>query len=103
MTLQPVLMHRACLQRDNQHEQVGNICCQVIPEQDVFRNVQKANHGGHGILSVALSVVTGSSASRVPVCSTRCKRFLSSSLTFALSRSSSSSFPRKSAFSRAVK
>src|ERR1700687_2888898 len=103
MAFQPALVGCGSLQRDNSHRQVGQIAGQVIPEERVVGEIEKPNHGSNATLSAVCAVFDGSSAGSAPVCSTFCKRPFPSSLIFVPAWISASSFPRRSAFSRAVK
>src|SRR4029077_19438883 len=96
-------MGRTGLQGNHQHHQIGEIAGQVIPKERVVRDIQESNHGSNAALPERLSLTASSSARRVPVRSTFCRRSLTSSLISVLTRSSFSSFARKSAFSSAVK
>src|SRR6266480_2918696 len=103
MAFQTTLVRRTCLQRDNQHGQVSQIAGQVIPEERVIRNLQEPNHDRNADFAGSNSASTVSSASSTPV-----RRIFHSLVFSALfpavqASSSSSSLPRKLAFSSAVK
>src|SRR5258708_16216675 len=99
MAFQPALMRRAGLQGNDQHNQIGDIAGQVVPEERVVRNIEKSNHGSDATLSAKLPVFAESSCKRHPPCRTFCRRSLLSSPLSVLILLSSSTFPPNSALS----
>src|SRR5205807_7137278 len=70
------LMSRARLQRDDEHHQVCQIGCQVVVEESVVGDLQKATHDLDAVPAEAKSAGVGCSAGSVPVRSTSSKLFL---------------------------
>src|SRR5260370_16346731 len=96
MAFQPALMRRTGLQSNDQHNQIGDIAGQVVPEERVVRNIEKSNHGSDATLSAKLPVFAEASCKRHPARRTFCRRTLASSPISVLIWSSASSCPRKS-------
>jgi len=44
-----------CLERNDEHRQVGKIASQVIPEERVVGEIEKPNHGSNAALSATCS------------------------------------------------
>src|SRR5580692_3114943 len=87
-------------ERDHEHNQISDVARHVIPEERIVRDFEKPAHGSAFRVTGSF---TRASIGRLPVSNTSCKESLLLELSCRLARISSSSFPRRFAFSSAVK
>lgn len=103
-TLEVSLVSRAGLERDDKHDQVGQVGNQIVVEKCLVRNLQKMNHAPAAWAEVLCSEA-GVFEGRVPVRNTSRRIFLEVAPIPASPRawSSASSLICRAAFSSAVR